>query len=72
MPAAKILKCMTSNVAHLLRIQDERGAIMAGQFADIVATPENPLDDIQALQKINFVMKEGVVIRGEGSDPGRR
>jgi len=61
-PNAKILKCMTTNAAELLGIQAERGAIAAGQFADIIATPQNPLDDIQALQDVNFVLKEGTVI----------
>ncbi len=41
-PAPKILKCMTTNVAELLWIDDERGAVKAGLAADIVATPENP------------------------------
>ena len=62
-PAAKILKCMTTNVAELLGIQDQRGAIVSGQFADIIATPENPLTNIEALQKVHFVLKEGSVIR---------
>lgn len=62
-PAAKILRCMTTNAAELLRVKNERGAIAAGQYADIVATPENPLDNIQALRKIHFVMKDGRIIK---------
>jgi len=65
-PAPKVLQCMTTNVAELLRIQDERGAIAPGLFADIVATPGNPLEDIQELRSVHFVMKEGTVVRGEG------
>jgi imidazolonepropionase-like amidohydrolase len=64
-PAPEILKAMTTNAAELFRIQDERGAITAGQYADIVATPTNPLEDIQALRNIEFVMKEGEVVRGK-------
>jgi len=64
-PAPKILKCMTTNTAELFRIQHERGAIAAGQFADIVATRGNPLEDIQQLRAIHFVMKEGRVIRSD-------
>ncbi|MCG8607050.1 amidohydrolase family protein [bacterium] len=68
-PASKILKCMTTNVAELLRIQDERGAIAAGQYADVVATPTNPLENIQALQSVHFVMKNGHIIKTpDGSD----
>ena len=49
--------------AELLRINKERGAIAAGQFADIVAMPGNPLQDVESLRKINFVMKNGKVVR---------
>ncbi len=62
-PAPDILKAMTTNAAELFRIQHERGAIAAGQWADIVATPENPLEDIQALQSVHFVMKNGQVVK---------
>ncbi|PYP82144.1 MAG: hypothetical protein DMG65_27055 [Candidatus Angelobacter sp. Gp1-AA117] len=62
-PAADILKCMTSNPAELLRINQERGTLTPGLAADIVAMPANPLDDIESLRKINFVMKNGKIIR---------
>jgi len=62
-PPADILKAMTTNAAELLDIQKERGALAAGQAADIIATPANPLDDIQALRRVHFVMKDGKVIR---------
>jgi imidazolonepropionase-like amidohydrolase len=58
-----ILKAMTSNGAELLRINKERGAITAGQFADIVAMPGNSLQDVESLRKINFVIKNGKVLR---------
>ncbi|HSC78147.1 MAG TPA: amidohydrolase family protein [Candidatus Acidoferrales bacterium] len=62
-PPAEILKAMTTNAAELLGIAGERGAIKAGQAADIIATPADPLADIQALRKVNFVMKDGAVIK---------
>jgi imidazolonepropionase-like amidohydrolase len=62
-PAAEILKCMTTNDAELLRINKQRGAIAPGLAADIVAAPANPLDDIEALRKINFVVKDGKIVR---------
>ncbi len=58
-----ILKAMTSNAAELLGIADQRGALKADQAADVIATPENPLENIQALRKVNFVMKDGAVIK---------
>jgi imidazolonepropionase-like amidohydrolase len=62
-PAKDILRAMTTNAARLLEVDDERGAIRAGMAADLIATPANPLDDIQTLKRVAFVMKDGVVIR---------
>jgi len=62
-PNAEILKSMTTNDAELLRIQKERGAIAVGLFADIIAMPSSPLDDIESLRKVDFVMKNGTVVR---------
>lgn len=62
-PNAEILKCMTTNDAELLRLQKERGAIATGLFADIIAMPSSPLDDIESLRKVDFVMKNGAVVR---------
>jgi imidazolonepropionase-like amidohydrolase len=54
---------MTTIDAELLRINKQRGAIAPGLAADIVAAPADPLDDIEALRKINFVMKNGKIVR---------
>lgn len=62
-PPAEILKCMTSNPAELMHINQQRGTLAPGMAADIVAMPSNPLEDIESLRKINFVMKDGKVIR---------
>ena len=60
---ADILKAMTTNCADLLRISKERGAIAAGQYADIIAMPGDPMQEIESLRKVNFVMKNGKVVR---------
>jgi imidazolonepropionase-like amidohydrolase len=62
-PAADTLKAMTTNAAKLLRIEKIRGAVAAGFAADLIATPGNALEDIQALRRVMFVMKDGKVIR---------
>ena len=36
-----------------------------GKSADIIAMPENPLDNIQAVRKVSFVMKDGSVFKTE-------
>lgn len=54
-----ILRSMTTRAAALLDVNKVRGLIRAGMAADLVATPVNPLRDIDGLKKINFVMKGG-------------
>jgi imidazolonepropionase-like amidohydrolase len=53
----------TVNGAKLLGWQDKIGVLKPGYVADVVAVPGNPLEDITALQKVSFVMKNGVVYR---------
>ena len=55
----------TANGADLLGVADQTGTLQAGKFADIVAVPGNALADISSTQHPIFVMKEGVVYRGE-------
>jgi imidazolonepropionase-like amidohydrolase len=62
-PPADILRAITSNAARLLDIEKERGPLKVGLAADLIAVPGNPLEDITILQKVSFVMKDGVVIR---------
>jgi imidazolonepropionase-like amidohydrolase len=63
MPAGEILRMMTTNSAVLLGVEKKRGAIKEGLAADIIATPENPLDNIQTLKQVTFVMKDGKVFK---------
>jgi imidazolonepropionase-like amidohydrolase len=63
MSARAILQAMTINAARLLGVEGERGAIRPGLAADIIAVPTNPLEDIAALKRVNFVMKDGGVVR---------
>jgi imidazolonepropionase-like amidohydrolase len=51
------------NGAKLLGWQGQIGALKAGYFADVVAVPGDPLQDISVLEKVSFVMKGGVVYR---------
>ena len=58
-----ILRVMTTNAAKLLGVDKERGAIRPQMAADIIATDGNPLQDIDALKRITFVMKNGRVVK---------
>ena len=42
---------------------EKTGSLEAGKWADIVAVPGNPVEDIHATEKVMFVMKEGTVFK---------
>ena len=49
--------------AKVLMWQGQIGDLKPGYFADIVAVPGNPLDDITVTQHVSFVMKGGVIYK---------
>jgi imidazolonepropionase-like amidohydrolase len=51
------------NGAKLLGWQGQIGALKAGYFADVIAVPGDPSQDISVLNKVTFVMKGGAVYR---------
>jgi imidazolonepropionase-like amidohydrolase len=63
MSPAAALHAATTGSAALLGAED-RGTLAAGKLADIIAVPGNPLDDIQVMERVSFVMKDGVVYKG--------
>jgi imidazolonepropionase-like amidohydrolase len=65
-PAKEILKIMTINGYKVSEIYDKRGPIKPGFPADIIAVKGNPLEDIDALRTVVFVMKDGLVFKRDG------
>ncbi len=68
----QILQAATVNAAELLGWQDRIGSLEAGKLADIIATPGDPSTDIAELNKVQFVMKGGEVVRntaGQATTP---
>ena len=49
--------------ARLCGWADKIGQLKPGFYADIVAVPGNPLDDISVVERVSFVMKGGEVVR---------
>ncbi|HEV2486091.1 MAG TPA: amidohydrolase family protein [Terracidiphilus sp.] len=49
--------------ARVLGWQGQIGELKPGYYADVVAVPGNPLEDITAVEHVNFVMKGGSVVR---------
>ena len=63
MPPAEAIRSATVTAAALLGISDQLGAIEAGKLADIIAVEDNPLENIETLLEVAFVMKEGKVYK---------
>jgi imidazolonepropionase-like amidohydrolase len=63
MSPLETLRAGILNGAKLLGWQGQIGALKAGYFADVIAVPGDPLQDIDMLNKVAFVMKGGVVYR---------
>jgi imidazolonepropionase-like amidohydrolase len=61
MPAMETIKSATIVAATVLGMSDKVGTIEVGKLADIVATDENPLTNIKTMEKVSFVMKDGIV-----------
>jgi imidazolonepropionase-like amidohydrolase len=73
MTPVQALRSATAVSAELMGWQDQIGSIEPGKFADIIAVPGNPLTDITALERVQFVMKGGVIVRNaEGANRDAR
>jgi imidazolonepropionase-like amidohydrolase len=58
-----VLQADLLNGAKALGWEGQIGSLEPGYLADIVAVPGDPLQDISELQKVSFVMKDGVVYK---------
>lgn len=66
MPAMLALKAATVSAAQVLKHEADLGSLTAGKWADIVAVPGNPLEDITLMKSVSFVMKAGQVYKQDG------
>lgn len=67
MTPAQALRSATMSAAELLGMQDQVGSLEPGKFADIVAVPSDPMQDVQQLEHVDFVLKGGQVYKGNRS-----
>jgi imidazolonepropionase-like amidohydrolase len=58
-----VLQADLINGSRLLGWREKIGELKPGLYADIIAVPGNPLDDIAVLQHVVFVMKAGVIVK---------
>ena len=59
------IQTATVNASRLLGMEKELGTIEPGKLADIIAVAADPVADITELQRMKFVMKDGVVVMNQ-------
>ncbi len=65
-PARDVLKAITINGCKVADVIRERVPIRPGIAADFIAVAGDPLEDIDALRDVRFVMKDGLVFKRDG------
>jgi imidazolonepropionase-like amidohydrolase len=65
-PNVDILRAMTINGYKVSVTEQSRGPVKPGFFADLIAVSGNPLDDVEILKQVRFVMKDGKVFKRDG------
>jgi imidazolonepropionase-like amidohydrolase len=63
MTPVAVLQADYLNGAQILTWQNSVGQLKAGYYADVIAVPGNPLEDITALERVGFVMKGGIIYK---------
>jgi imidazolonepropionase-like amidohydrolase len=63
MPAIDVVRSATLVAAEMMGWAGQVGTLQAGAYADIIAVAENPLENIETLGNVVFVMKGGEVVR---------
>ena len=71
MPASVALQAATVRAAEVLGV-DDQGVLEPGKRADVIAMPGNPVEDINAVMEVDFVMKDGRIYRRPGDDTDAR
>jgi imidazolonepropionase-like amidohydrolase len=63
MTPMQAIQSATTVAAELLEAQDDMGAIAPGRYADLIAVKGDPLKEIAELERVNFVMKGGKIVK---------
>ena len=66
MTSARAIRTATVDTADLFGLSETHGTLAAGKTADIIAVARSPLEDITELERVTFVMREGVVHKRDG------
>ena len=63
MPEMEAIQSATITNAKVLGLANQLGQIKTDYIADVVATDSNPVDDISAMERVDFVMKAGKIYK---------
>lgn len=63
MAPGQALRAATATAAELCGVEASLGSVEPGKLADLVGLPGDPLQDIRALRRLDFVMKDGAIVR---------
>lgn len=63
MPLMEAIHAATVNAADLLGQTGNLGTLEPGKYADLIAVPRNPLEDVTVLEDVAFVMKAGTIYK---------
>lgn len=63
MPAMEAIQSATITPAKILKLEDKIGQVKKGFYADIIAVSENPEKNVNVLNTVDFVMKDGVIYK---------
>ncbi len=65
MPPLEAISSATVSASELLGVSEILGTIEKGKLADIIAVNGDPIKDINVMEKVVFVMKDGVVYKNK-------
>ncbi len=71
MSPLQAIRAATTVAAELIDVTD-RGRLAPGLWADVIAVPGNPLEDITLTERVVFVMKGGQIARDDATGAGDR
>ena len=60
---AAAIRTATIDGARAVGLNGQVGALTPGLLADVIAVPGHPLENLESLQTVTFVMKDGLVVR---------
>src|SRR5207247_9940588 len=65
MTPMQAIQAATRTASELMGWEDKVGAVERGRYADLVAVAGDPLRDITELERVQWVMKGGTVVKDE-------